>query len=228
MSDNLKCDHCGRPIEPEAGEPVCPHCLLALGLEAGEETAAAPTPAGGRKKEDGGQGSGAGEPSSLAGPAAGPVGNRRIGDYELLEVIGRGGMGVVYKARQKSLNRLVALKMIVHAESASPRAMARFRVEAEAAAKLEHPHIVPTYELGEFHGQPFFTMRLIEGSNLAKEMRRVSLATCRRDQKGTGKTHLREAQERIAHLMATIARAVHHAHQNGIVHRDLKPQVVSA
>ena len=136
-----------------------------------------------------------------SGPALGGV---RFGDYELEAKIASGGMGVVYRARHTRLGRVVALKMLKSGRLADAVERRRFTTEAEAVAQLEHPHIVPIYEVGECEEQPFYTMRLIEG--------------------GRDGTHLKGADFRMAgETLAAIARAVHYAHQRGILHRDLKP-----
>ena len=158
-------------------------------------------------------------------PGKGSVPNapgRRFGDYELGETLGRGGMGVVYAALQVSLHRPVALKMILDSEAASPTVRRRFTLEAEAAAKLDHPNIVPIYEVGEHDGQPFLSMKLIVGENLRKKIASGDLCLATKGG-GTTKTELRERAIAIARLIAAMSRAVQHAHENGVLHRDLKP-----
>jgi serine/threonine-protein kinase len=143
-------------------------------------------------------------------PAASPVAlPRSFGDYELLQELGRGGMGVVYKAQQKSLDRLVAVKMVLRGEWATGADLARFRAEAESAARLHHPNIVPVYEVGQCDGQAYFSMQYVAGTTLAKLV-------------ANGPLPPRQA----AQYLLPICRAVHHAHQNGILHRDLKPSNV--
>ena len=131
---------------------------------------------------------------------------RELGDYELLAELGRGGMGIVYKARQKTLDRIVALKMILRGDLASPADLARFRAEAEAAAQLHHPHIVPVYEVGEIDGRPFFSMKLIEGTTLSRRLLDGPLPS-----------------RTAAEMLAPICRAIADAHRRGVLHRDLKP-----
>lgn len=131
---------------------------------------------------------------------------RQFGDYELLEEIGRGGMGVVYKARQISLGRIVAIKMILRGELASASEIARFRAEARSAARLDHPNIVPVYEVGEVDGQPYFSMKLVEGTTLSRRIAEGPLSS-------------RDA----ATMLLPVCQAIAAAHQQGVLHRDLKP-----
>ncbi len=146
--------------------------------------------------------------SPLVRPSSQILG-KRFGDYELLEEIGRGGMGVVYRARQISLGRIVAVKMILRADLASPTDVKRFRAEAESAARLNHPHIVPVYEVGEHNGHPFFSMKLVEGTTLSKRLMDGPLTT---------KTALE--------ILIPVCNAITEAHRQGVLHRDLKPSNV--
>ncbi len=141
-------------------------------------------------------------PVRAAVPAVLPT----VAGYEALQVLGRGGMGVVYLARQSGLSRLVALKMVLAGAHAGPQERARFRTEAQAAARLVHPRIVQIFEIGEFDAQPFLVMEYVEGGSLAAWL--------------NGKPQPARA---AAHFVAALAEAVHHAHSRGIIHRDLKP-----
>src|SRR5262249_46914156 len=126
--------------------------------------------------------------------------------YTVEGELGRGGMGVVYRARQHGLNRSVALKMLLHAANAGVEAGARLRREAETLAKLKHPNIVQVYEVGELEGKPFFSMEYVEGPSLEKFLEETSVSAAE-----------------AAGLVETLARAVHAAHEAGVIHRDLKP-----
>jgi serine/threonine-protein kinase len=129
-----------------------------------------------------------------------------VAGHEILGVLGRGGMGVVYKARQRGLNRVVALKMVLAAEHAGAEQLARFRAEAEAVARLQHPHIVQVFEVGEVRGHPYFSLEYVEGGSLAQKLNGTPLPP-----------------SEAGRLVETLARAVHAAHLRGVVHRDLKP-----
>ena len=131
----------------------------------------------------------------------------RLGNYQILEEIGRGGMGVIYRARQRHSRRIVAVKRILTYHADSQETLVRFRREAEAAAKLDHPNILPIYEVGENDdGLPSFSMKFAAGGSLADAA-----------------PDLRKEPRRIVRLMAKVARAVEYAHAEGILHRDLKP-----
>src|SRR5262249_27742431 len=129
-----------------------------------------------------------------------------LGEYELLEEVGRGGQGVVFRARQKSLNRIVALKVIRLGQWASKAHLKRFRLETEAAARLEHPGIVPIHDVRQRDGSYYFSMKFVEGGKLDAVAKREPMPI-----------------RRAAELIARIARTIHYAHEHGILHRDIKP-----
>ena len=191
------CPKCGWEIPADAPEGGCPGCLLESGLRLLDQESLA---AGdNRSHED--------------KPARAGIRNERfaellgeLGDYQLLEEVGRGGQGVVFRARQKSLNRIVALKVISLAEWASEAHLKRFRREAEAAASLADPGIVPIYEVGERDGSCYFSMQFIDGGQLDQVVKRAPMS-------------IRQAAE----FTAKVARTVNYAHEHGILHRDIKP-----
>jgi WD40 repeat protein len=182
-----QCPQCGRPLGADAPDGLCLNCLLQLGV------AGPPPPTG--------------DETLVLPPKPGVSGAiRYFGDYELIEEIGRGGMGVVYRARQVSLDRAVAVKMILAGPYASEEFLHRFRAEAETIAQLHHPGIVGIYEVGEHEGQPYYAMEYVPGATLAESVR-------------SGPLPPREA----ARTLVAIARAIQHAHDLGVLHRDLKP-----
>jgi len=173
------CKKCGTAILVDEPEGLCAACVLetSLGMHHDEVNGA-----GGMEMPE------------------------ELGDYQLMEEIGRGGQGLVYRARQKSLNRVVALKVIGLGRWATTAHIKRFRLEAEAAARLDHPCIVPIHEIGESGGSCYFSMKLVEGRRLDEVVRRESMSN-----------------RRAAELTVKLARTVHYAHQRGILHRDIKP-----
>ena len=176
------CPQCGISIPSDAPGGFCPRCALTWGLKCG-----LPEPPN--------------SPEIGALPAI-----CFFGDYELLEEIARGGMGVVYRARQLTLNRTVAIKMILANRLATPAEVDRFRAEARTVARLHHPGIVGIHEVGEHEGQHYFSMDYVEGQSLANVVRDGPLPA-----------------SRAAHYLRDIAQAVQHAHSQGVLHRDLKP-----
>src|SRR6266487_1480930 len=188
------CRKCGATVPPDSPEESCGACLLEMALGSDEA-----------EREEGGSAS----PKTINafGERVPPSAVLMdFGDYELLEQIGRGGQGVVFRARQKSLNRTVALKVISLGQWASKAHLKRFRLEAEAAARLEHPGIVPIHEVGERDGSCYFSMKFVEGGQLDEVVKQTPMS-------------IRQAVEPIT----KVARTVHYAHEHGIFHRDIKP-----
>jgi WD40 repeat protein len=207
MAIQRVCPACGAALLGDALEGLCPSCLLRLAVVSFSTAPATSTA------------------KSIVEPVASPA--RYFGDYELGAEIARGGMGVVFRARQVSLDRPVAVKMILAGQLASPAQVTRFYTEAASAAKLEHPNIVPIYEVGTHEGQHFYSMKLVEGGSLAEWM------ATRRPPSGErlhpaaklkeAKRFRTDRQVEFAKILVKTARAVHYAHQHGVLHRDLKP-----
>src|SRR6516165_1107809 len=202
MSDSMPingslrvCQKCRAEIFADAPEGLCTACLFETGL--GLLTDSSPIeiedPPRDRRLA-----------AEAKSDSARKVGS--FGDFELLEEVGRGGQGVVFRARQRSLNRTVALKIVGLGQWATEAHLKRFRLEAEAAARLEHPGIVPIHEVGERDGSCYFSMKFVEGGQLDQVVRRSPMP-------------IRRAVE----LIAKVARTVHYAHEHGILHRDIKP-----
>lgn len=161
------------------------------------------------------------EPGAVAGTRV-----RYFGDFELFEELGRGGMGVVLRAKQVTLQREVALKMILAGQLASPEAVERFRSEAQAAAHLDHPHIVPIYEVGKSDNYHYFSMKLISGRSLAELHQEWCVIPPGVVADSVSIGQMRSRERKAASLVKLLANAIHYAHQRGVLHRDLKPSNV--
>src|SRR5438270_2610746 len=203
MSSVLRvCRKCGAKIFADTPEGLCTACLFETGLNLLASAPVATDDESG-SAEDVSNVTTAPQIKKAPRPAKTLA---DFGDYELLEEIGRGGQGVVFRARQKSLNRIVALKVIGLGHWATEAHLKRFRLEAEAAASLEHPGIVPIHDVGERDGSCYFSMKFIEGGQLDEVARREAMP-------------IRRAVE----LIAKVARTVYYAHEHGMLHRDIKP-----
>src|SRR5437762_864354 len=197
------CRKCGAKIFSDAPEKLCTGCVLETALAIFPDTVTGVADPG-RVVDAPGDTTYGLPRAKIAAQVAKTLGE--LGDYELLGEIGRGGQGVVFRARQKSLHRIVALKVIGLGQWATKAHLKRFRLEAEAAARLEHPGIVPIHEVGERDGSCYFSMKFVEGGQLDEVVRRKPMS-------------IRQAAE----LIGKVARIVHYAHEHRILHRDIKP-----
>src|SRR5215831_19334778 len=180
------CKQCGTKARLNNG--LCVNCLLGEGLQTDAQSSSETF-------------------ERVLSEAKVPDKHWRMGNYEILEEIARGGMGVIYRARQRHSRRIVAVKRVLSYHAGSNDSLVRFQREAEAAANLDHPNILPIYEVGESDdGLPFFSMKYVGGGSLQQS-----------------RQELRANPRRCVEIMAKVARAVEHAHNHGILHRDLKP-----
>jgi predicted Ser/Thr protein kinase len=187
MNDANRCRACGVELPENAAQARCERCLTSERLLLSQWSSSSAAV------------------KKVPGTTAEETGND-FGDYVLLNEIARGGMGCVHRARQKSLNRIVAIKRPLPGVSANEERVRRFRIEAEAVAALSHPNIIPIFESGEWHGEQYFSMAYVEGESLADVVRLKAVTP-----------------KQAARYVQKIAEAIHHAHQRGVLHRDLKP-----
>src|ERR1039457_3470557 len=201
MSENAnigrKCERCSAPLAADAPEGLCPRCLMALNLATQTEAPGAEVGPGGTQVV---------LPKREPAPPLEEIA-RQFPQLEILECLGRGGMGVVYKARQPRLNRFVALKILAREKEKDPRFAERFTREAQALARLNHPNIVTVYDFGETNGLYYLLMEFVDGMNLRQLLQSRKLAP-----------------EEALVIVPSICEALQYAHQLGIVHRDIKPE----
>ena len=192
-----KCERCGAPLAADAPEGLCPRCLMALNLAAQSEAPGAEAGPGGTQVVP---------PPPEPAPPLEEIA-RQFPQLEVLECLGRGGMGVVYKARQPRLNRFVALKILAREKEKDPRFAERFTREAQALARLNHPNIVTVYDFGETNGLYYLLMEFVDGMSLRQLLQSRKLAP-----------------EEALVIVPSICVALQYAHEQGIVHRDIKPE----